>query len=415
MLSMTAVCISMPALTVFMEVMMLNKIIEIREAIGQDKIRVMRRYPELRGVLRYSYDPFKKYYIAAPDLDGILNGADIGAGTKALLDDLSSRELSGQAAFEAVCDHITTLNPDSAEIFKMIINKDLRAGISVKSINKAWPGLIPLTFDGSTKPDIMLLKTFNPKKVKYPCYAAVKKDGVRGLYATTMISRQGQQLLGHDHIEKQIEGYGEKFDGELCVPGEIFDVASGLIRNDQPTPESVYWIFDCPSIPGTKAQRYKWLLENISETDNIRLIHHWIFYNEKQLMEFYKHVLSKGEEGIVIYDFKDIYEDKRSYSWMRMVPREQADCKVIGFFEGRGKHAGSLGGIIVDYKGHEVKVGSGFTEKISGGDSSMYKIRSFIWNNKELFIGAFAQCEFKEKTKAGSMRQPIFKRWRFDK
>lgn len=394
---------------------MLNKIIEIKEAIGQDKIRVMRKYPELRDVLLYSYDPFRNYYITAPELDGAFNGGMICLDTKALLDDLSSRELSGQAALEAVCDHICTLNPNSAEVFKMIINKDLRAGINIKTINKAWPGLIPSAFDGSIKPDIMLLKTFDPKKIKYPCLAAAKKDGVRGLYASTMLSREGKRIIGHDHIEEQIKSYGEEFDGELCVPGKIFDVASGIIRNDQPTPESVYWIFDCPSIPGTKLQRYIWLLENIIETDAVRLIPHWEIYDEVRLMDFYKCALDQGEEGIVVYDPKDIYEDKRSYSWMRMVPKEQADCKVIDFFEGRGKHAGSLGGIIVDYKGHEVKVGSGFTEKISAKNPSMYKIRNFIWSNKELFIGVFAQCEFKEETKAGSMRQPIFKRWRFDK
>lgn len=408
---MTVVCISKP---LFNGGIMLNKIIEIREAIGQDKIRVMRKYPELEDILRYAYDPFKKYYMTAPYLNGI-PGGDVNNINKALLNDLNSRELSGQAAFKAVCDHIITLNPDSAEVFKMIINKDLRAGINVKTINKAWPGLIPLTFDGSFKPDIMLLKTFNPEKVKYPCLAACKKDGVRGLYVSTMISRRGQKLIGHNHIEEQIEGYGEEFDGELCVPGKIFDEASGLIRNDQPTPESVYWIFDCPSVPGTKLQRYNWLLENVVETDAVKLIPHWSVCNEFRLMDFYECVLDQGEEGIVIYDAKDIYEDKRSYSWMRLVPKKQADCKVIGFYEGKGKYAWSLGGIIVDYKGHEVKVGSGFIEKISKDESSMYKIRSFIWDNKELFLGAIAQCEFKEETKASSMRQPIFKRWRFDK
>ena len=152
---------------------MLNKIIEIKRAIGQDKIKVMRKYPELQEILQYAYDPFKKYYITAPDLNGVLNGADIGADTKELLDDLSSRELSGQAAFEAVCDHIATLNIDTTKIFKMVINKDLRAGINIKSINKAWPGLISLTFDGSAKPDIMLLKTFNRKKT-----SSVKKANV---------------------------------------------------------------------------------------------------------------------------------------------------------------------------------------------------------------------------------------------
>lgn len=394
---------------------MLNKIRKIKEAIGTDKIRVMREYPELKELLRYAYDPFKKYYITAPDMNGKINGCNIYLGTKSLLDDLISRAISGNLAIEAVCDHIHILNPDSVEVFKMIINKDLRAGINIKSINKAWPGLIPLTFDGSIKPDIMLLKTFDPKKVKYPCLAAVKKDGVRGLYTTTMLSRQGHKLIGHDHIEEQVEEYAKDFDGELCVPGKIFDIASGLIRNDQPTPESIYWIFDAPSVPGDKQQRYNWLRNNFKNTNFVKLIPHYKFELETQLLEFYHCALVQGEEGIVIYDPNDIYENKRSYSWMRLVPKKQADCKVIGFYEGKGKLAGSLGGIIVDYKGHEVRVGTGFVEKFNIKLSNEYRLRSYIWENKDLFIGVIAQIEFKEETKAGSMRQPRFKYWRFDK
>ena len=345
---------------------MLNMIKEIQDATGNDKIKVMKKYPELKEILVAAYDPFKKYYITAPELSGINKGCNLHLATKSLLDDLSSRELSGKLAFESVCNHITTLNPDHAEVFKMIINKDLRAGINVKSINKAWPGLIHLTFDGTIKPDIMLLKNFDSKKIEYPLMVAVKKDGVRGLYTTTMLSRQGKKLIGHDHIEVQLENYEKEFDGELCVPGEIFDVASGLIRNEKPTPESVYWIFDCPSISGNKRERYNWLLWNLKKTNNIKLIPHITVFNEEQLMVFYKLALSEGEEGIVIYDPEDIYEDKRSYSWMRLVPLKQADCVVINFYEGKGKLAGSLGGIIVDYKGHDVRVGTGFKEKVDG-------------------------------------------------
>lgn len=391
---------------------MLNMIKEIQTAIGNDKIKAMRKYPELKEILVAAYDPFKKYYITAPNISGIDKGCNLHLATKSLFVDLSSRELSGNLAYEAVCDHINILNSDHAEIFKMILNKDLRAGINIKSINKAWPGLISLTFDGSIKPDIMLLKTFDPKKAKYPLMVAVKKDGVRGLYTTTMLSRQGKKLIGHDHIEYWLENYGKDFDGELCVPGEIFDVASGLIRNDKPTPESIYWIFDCPSLPGTKRDRWNWLRNNILDQWPIRLIPHYTIFNEVQLIKFYKWALSQGEEGIVVYDPDDIYEDKRSHSWMRLVPIKNADCVVIGFYEGKGKHAGSLGGIIVDYKGHDVKVGIGFKEKIC---EPIYNNRQYIYDNKSIFLGIIAKIEFKEETKAGSMRQPRFKRWRFDK
>ena len=398
---------------------MLNKIKEIQTAIGNDKIKVMKKYPELKEILIAAYDPFKKYYITAPNISGTNKGCNLHLATKSLLDDLSSRELSGQLAFEAVCEHIIILNSDHAEVFKMIINKDLRAGINIKSINKVWPGLIHLTFDGSIKPDIMLLKNYDSKKTKYPLIVAVKKDGVRGLYTTTMLSRPGHKLIGHDHIEVQLEKYEKDFDGELCVPGEIFDTASGLIRDNKPTPESVYWIFDCPSLPGNKRERYNWLLWNLKKTDTVKLIPHITVFDEEQLMIFYKMALAEGEEGIVIYDPNDIYEDKRSYSWMRLVPLKNADCVVIGFYEGKGKHAGSLGGIIVDYKGHGVRVGTGFKEKMKGGVSitswSLKNIRQHILYYQNKYYRILAQIEFKEETKAGSMRQPRFKRWRFDK
>lgn len=131
---MATVCIRVPAFNSIYGGIMLNKIIEIREAIGQDKTRVMRKYPGLKRMLRYTYDPFKKYYITTPELNGITGGSYLLDESFNLLDDLSSRELSGQAAFEAICDHIATLNIDSAKIFKMVINKDLRSGTNIQAV-----------------------------------------------------------------------------------------------------------------------------------------------------------------------------------------------------------------------------------------------------------------------------------------
>jgi len=422
----------------------LSHIEEINQAIGNEKIDIMKKYYSDRMILKYAYDPFKKYHITSEKsgldyLQGSPDGSNFTTKTKTILDDLSSRSLSGQAAIEAVCDHMVSLNPDSAELFKRILNKDLRCGINIKTINKAFPGLIPLVWDGSKKPAFALCKTFDPKKIKYPVLAAVKKDGVRAQYIDKMISRQGKPLVGHNHIEDQFNFH---VDGELCVPGEIFDVASGLIRNDDPTPNSVLWVFDAPSLPGVKRERINWLRRNLKESNSVKLIHHYWIETESDLTKFYQWALVEGEEGIVIYDPDSEYEDGRI--WWRLVPIKSADCHVIGFYEGKGKHAGSLGGIIVDYKGHEVRVGTGFSEKVSKSQLKQLvssidkklltleskkiegysiedispvwqKIRQFIWDNKPLFLEAIAKCEFKEKTKAGSMRQPRFKTWRWDK
>ncbi len=421
---------------------MLNVITRINIAKGSDKIEIMKANPNMKHILEYAYNPFKKYYMKAPGLDGIAetdyNYASplFQAATWHLLEDLHKRELSGQAAFEKVCDHISVMAEEDAEIFKRIINKDLRCGINVKSINKAFPGLIPLTFDGSEKPDIMLLKNFDEKKAKYPLMVAVKKDGVRARFVGgQLVSRQGHKINGCEHIEKELENFPYELDGELCIPGMIFDKASGKIRSNDPCPEAVYYVFDMPTAYA-KRERYNFMLADITELDYVKIITHFDAHNISELLGIYEDAIEVGEEGIVIYDPDSLYEDKRSYDWTRLVPLKTSDCKVVGFFEGKGKHAGSLGGIIVDYKGHKVRVGTGFKEKAKKeGDKktislnnpnllgSNYSniledsqnIRQYIWDNKEHFVGAIAESEFKEETKAGSMRQPRFKRWRWDK
>jgi len=400
---------------------------EIKKASGNDKIDIMRAHPEIKNILEYAYNPFKKYHISAPYIDGI-NSEPVNNIPFSVLDDLYKKSISGKMALELVSDTISILDVESAHIFKSIINKDLRCGINIKSVNKAFPDLIPLVWDGSIKPPFALCKTFDPKKQKYPCLVAFKKDGVRAQFIDHLVTRQGHKLIGHTHIEDELDS---NVDGELCVPGRIFDEASGLIRSDDPTPNSVFFVFDAPSVVGNKLERYLWLTKNLKQTDSIKLIHHCEIENEEKLMKFYKSALQQGEEGIVIYDIESLYEDGRI--WDRLVPIKSVDCCVIDFYEGKGKNAGSLGGIIIDYNGCIVKVGTGFNEKdpdekfatlknknierysITEFSPAWHKNRQFIWDNKDIFLGVIAKVEYKEKTKSRSLRQPRFKDWRWDK
>jgi DNA ligase-1 len=383
---------------------MLNKINDIAQAKGNDKIKVLKKYPELKQVLLYAYDPSRKYYMTASesyDYNSIPDEPLNMSYYFEILDKLSGRILSGGTAVTELSYIIRNLPPDDAEVFKRILNKDLRCGINLATIEAAWPGLIP-----KMKPSCMLLKTYKPEKVKFPCLAAVKKDGVRGRWLISrMATRQGKPIIGIDHITDELNKYSIEFDGELCVPNTDFDTASGLIRSLNPTPEAVYYIFDSPSLGGTKQNRYSALISLFKETQYIKLIPHYLITNQDKLYYYYNESIKHGEEGIVIYDPDSLYEDKRSYDWMRMVPIKTADCVVIGFFEGKGKHANRLGGIIVDFEGHEVRVGTGFSDEQ----------REDIWMDKSTYDGVIAELEFKEKTKAGSLRQPRFKTFRWDK
>lgn len=409
---------------------------EIGNASGNDKISIMKRNPDIQFVLLKAYHPFKRYHMTAPEIDGlgdleIINSdGSLTDGTRQILDNLSTRGLSGDDANQVVCDFITYLDKESAELFKKIINKDLRIGINISTINKAFPNLISQVEDGSEKIPVMLLKNFNPKTSKFPLMIAPKIDGVRGRFLNgNMYSRNGKIIKGLGRIIKELESKGSDFDGELTVPGLSFDEASGLIRSNEDTPEAVYNIFDMPSESGSKMDRYRksFTILNPNMLDFVKLINTIVVYTIEELFDKYNSYLDEGYEGAVVYDPESLYEDKRSSDWVRLVPMKSADCKVVGAYEGEGKFAGSLGGIIVDYNGNRVRVGSGFTSKsfdeltenqkakIVCRDSYDSKVRSIIWGNPDRFKCATAEITFKQETATGSMRHPIFKCWRWDK
>ena len=65
------------------------------------------------------------------------------------------------------------------------------------------------------------------------------------------------------------------------------------------------------------------------------------------------------------------------------------DLEVIGFEEGSGRLAGTLGAILVRYKeGNVVKVGSGSSDSM----------RSEIWANQSDWLGSICEIQYFEET-----------------
>ena len=106
---------------------------------------------------------------------------------------------------------------------------------------------------------------------------------------------------------------------------------------------------------------------------------------------------------------KAAYECKRSKNILKLKVMETVDCKVIGFEEGEGRNKGKLGAMLIDYKGHVVGVGSGFSDKD----------REEIFNNQDKYLNRIAEIQYFEEStnKDGgiSLRFPVFKTFRFDK
>ena len=86
------------------------------------------------------------------------------------------------------------------------------------------------------------------------------------------------------------------------------------------------------------------------------------------------------------------------------------DLPIIGYEEGGGRLSGTLGALVLDYKGNEVKVGSGFSDEQ----------RQLYWKQKDDLIGMLCEVKYKEistdkRTNAESLQFPVFVALRTDK
>lgn len=132
-----------------------------------------------------------------------------------------------------------------------------------------------------------------------------------------------------------------------------------------------------------------------------------ILYQGKYDKDIVKQELNKQielkHEGIMVNLADAAYEGKRTKNILKVKAMQDCDLKIIGFEEGTGKNKGTLGAVIVDYKGFEVKVGSGFTDQD----------RDYFWANQKELLGRVITVQYFEETtnkkdNSLSLRFPVY-------
>jgi DNA ligase-1 len=329
------------------------------------------------------------------------------ATTWKILNNLKERKLTGNAAKNAVFSYLKSLTPASAELFKMILLKDLRAGISCKTINEVWPNLLPAEF-------VMKAEDYDPRRVTLPTYVSPKMDGLRATFKSdyNFYSSLGNLMFGYDHLIDVLEPIVGGLDGEMFVPDIPFEKRSGLIRNKKPIPSAEYWVFDIP-LYGILEFHVRWKIlqelfekhERTLDLSKVHLMPHHLVTSLDAIEQWYHYYRRLGWEGVMIKNRHHVYRLAKTYDWMKLKPEETVDVKCTGVYEGTGRLVGKLGGILVLFHKQTVRVGSGFSDKE----------RELFWNDPSEIVNWIVEVTITEKTAANSMRHGRFIRRRYDK
>jgi DNA ligase-1 len=409
------------------------------------KQEVLKKYKDdfiIQEYLKIAFDPYTVFGISTKKLYKEIKGTkcaapDIGIITIFKLFEYLEKHNTGTVAEILLCqmvlDEIASRDSECAALLEKLICKDLSIGCDSKTINKEIPGLIP-TFDVQLankyfdKPQYLEGKKFAiTTKIDGGRIIAIKQDG-----HVEFFTRAGQRYEGLVDLEDEMS---RLMPDNFCLDGEITLLVRGnlsskeayketmkIVRTKDPEKHMIKMqVFDCMSAEDFKRQqcdmpykRRRAVLEELFCITDFKYFELlpllYVGSNTELIPTILDDEIANGEEGIMINIYDAPYEFKRTNSLLKVKKMQTMDLEIIGFEEGEGRLAGTLGAILVRYKnGNVVKVGSGFSDQL----------RREIWQNRNSHLGTICEIQyFEETTNADggeSLRFPIFKDFRHDK
>ena len=353
-----------------------------------------------------------------------------------------TRKLTGNSARDAIDELINQATKSEWNgWYRRILIKDLRCGVSEKTVNKVvekkYPQFAVPVFSCQLAHD----SANHESKVAGKKYIEVKLDGVRVITVVRtdgrvdMFSRNGKELVNFPHIQEQISSvvkqdpppYDLILDGEI-MSSSFQDLMTQVHRkSDVKANDAVLNLFDVVSLAEFEAGKsdkrqedrsamiYHWHKKHKDVLPNVTVVgHELVDLDTPEGQTRYKEINAKaiagGYEGIMLKDPEAGYECKRSVAWLKLKPFIEVSLAVVDVEEGTGRNVGRLGALVCtgqdDGKDITVNCGSGFSD-----DN-----RIEFWNSRSKLLGQIVEVRADAITQnqdgTYSLRFPRFKGFR---
>ena len=307
-----------------------------------------------------------------------------------------TRKVTGNAARDMLVKLMdNSTNAQWNGWYRRILIKDLRCGVSEKTINnvvaKQYPDYAVPVFSCQLAHD----SANHEGKVCGKKIVEIKLDGVRVLTIVypegrvDQFSRNGKELLNFGHIKDQFAkvaaGLMEPwvFDGEI-MSSSFQDLMKQVHRkSDVKANDAVLHLFD--GMPLTQFEKGGWKSDQLFRSNHLAKFMEFngdklsnvtmvgqeqvdldTAAGQKRFKEINAQAIAGGYEGIMIKDLKAPYQCKRSTAWLKLKPFIEVSLEVTDVEEGTGKNVGRLGALVCsgmdDGKLITVNVGSGFSD-----------------------------------------------------
>ena len=356
-------------------------------------------------VAKAALDPQINYWVK--DVGGKYDGDAVVQSTlDYALDELNmvvaQRELTGNAARAWILGMYNELSSEDAEVFSRVIERDLKCGVSVKTINKVFPNTI-------YEHPYMRCSSFSEKslaKISFPCYSQVKMDG---LYIDVVVNtdnvvymtRSGQVKPEYNNTQTDsaLIHHAENYVlmGELLAVDEHGDLMSrqdsnGYLNGDDIDSSRIrlylwdmvpQWDFfkerECTSLYANRLN----LLSNTVlkiQSDSVKMVETVVCENKDDILNHFRICREAGEEGTVIKDKSGHWKNGTSQQQIKCKVIFDCDLKVVGYKMGQGRLEGKLGSLICETTDGKLQVSVGGGYSLKQRDSFLDVVDEMIAN-----------------------------------
>jgi len=260
----------------------------------------------------------------------------------------------------------------------------------------------------------------NPKFEQVDYAVFEKYDGWYGYYhAGNIYSRANRVIPSVQWLANKIQEAAPEIEGyllfEILVEGSpVFSDLNGILnRKREPAMGAYLKVHDYIAGEDVKSKfwdRYAVAvhLTTCISLPNVTMAPILATTDDPDEWQAYaEYIWDRGGEGVILKAaLADYAPGKRNYTLMKIKEELTLDLQVIGMYEGKGKYAGTLGGLIVAGKDIERQY------CISGMTDTQ---RAEWWADESLIHGKVVEVKAMKKLKDGSLREPRFKAVRHDK
>ena len=252
---------------------------------------------------------------------------------------------------------------------------------------------------------------YNPDKLRYPCWASFKLDGLRAVVRDGVVYSRSNKPIPNAYVQQKFK-HLDHFDGELivgnpCSTTVFRDTTSVVMSHGKPADDVNFYVFDHIA---ELTKPYSARIMSV-RGKGFTLLDQIPIENHEQLVAFEAQALEAGYEGLILRDPSAPYKMGRSTVnegyLLKVKNFSDFECEIVGFQErvrndnpatiselGRTKRSshkdnkygrGDLGALLLRTPdGIEFACGTGFTDDE----------RASIWSAQPAHLGKLAKIKY---------------------